>query len=76
MHFQLMPLHWGLVDRTLTVSNVEPESRVIPPVRGSDLTQTIKTSSQVERVSGAGSVKRVSGSGTAKIVGGGGKTCL
>ena len=72
---QLMPLHWGLVDRTLNIFNVDPESRLIPPVKGSSLEMKIEAMGQVKRLSGRGSNKRVSGSGTAKNVRGSGRTC-
>ena len=73
----LFVLHWGEVDRTLNVFNVEPQGRVPKPVRGSDLGNEIVAGSSVKRVGGGGSARRLAGSGRVnRITGGGGRTCV
>lgn len=75
MFRDLYVLHWGQVDRTLVVENVDPVSRAVPGVRGSSLDKTITTNSSAKRTSGMGSAKRLSGSGSAKRIKGSGRIC-
>ncbi len=73
----LFVLHWGEVDRTLNVFNVEPQGRAKTPVKGSDLGNEIIAGSSVKRVGGGGSTRRVGGSGRVNRIGGsGGRRCL
>lgn len=72
---QVMPLHWGLVDRTIDVFNVDPMSRIIPPIKGGGIEKTIASGSSVARVSGGGNTRKVTGSGRVKSVRGSGRLC-
>jgi len=71
----LLDLHWGLVDRTLVVENVDPMSKVIPPIEGSDLQQKIKAAGNLSGVAGRGNTPRISGSGRINRIRAKGKVC-
>jgi len=60
--FQLMVLHWGEVQQSITVSGADPASGV---------TKKIKRGGKTSTSSGSGKTKRVSGSGGGRSVGGG-----
>jgi len=75
MFYQLMPLHWGLVNLNLQVRDVIPESRVLPPVESGDTNKGIAAQGVLEAIAGRGVVKKVIGSGIIKKVSGRGKLC-
>ncbi len=72
---QLMPLHWGLVDRTLNVFDVDPVSKIIPPIKGGGIEKQIASGSSVARISGGGRTRKVTGSGGVKSLKGRGRLC-
>ena len=75
MFYQLMPLHWGLVNLNIEVDGVDPTSRVLPPVAGGDTSRGVAANAVISEIVGRGMIKRVSGSGIIKSVGGRGKLC-
>ena len=75
MFYQLMPLHWGLVDRTLIIEGVEPDGKILPPVAGGDTVQDLISSGKIASVAGSGLTGGIVGSGNIKQVKGSGKLC-
>jgi len=73
--FPLLPLHWGLVNRTLNISGVQPTGKILEPIKGADVIQPLSASALLKKVSGTGSVGGIKGSGTTKIVRGRGRLC-
>ena len=75
MFYQLMPIHWGLVDRTLIIEGVDPVGEVLAPVAGGDTVKDLITSGKIASVAGSGSTGRIVGRGNIKQVKGSGKLC-
>lgn len=71
----LLPIHWGLVNRTLNISGVEPRSKILEPVKGEDSVSALTGRGLIKKVAGIGSVKGLKGSGITKKVGGRAKLC-
>jgi len=71
----LLPLHWGLVDRVINISGVEPTGKILEPIKGEDAVQALSATALVKKVSGTGSVSGIRGSGSTKNVGGRGRLC-
>jgi hypothetical protein len=63
MFFQLMPLHWGQVSRTVNVSGADPASSAIGPTEGEGGTRPRKGRAKIKLIAGSGGTKSLKGSG-------------
>lgn len=75
MFYQLMPLHWGLVDRTLKINGVDPIGKILPPVAGGDTVKDLISQGLIKSVVGSGVSGGIVGRGIIKRVKGGGRLC-
>lgn len=71
----LLVLHWGQVNQTLTIVDVDAASKTIAPVKGSSLEQEVSAEGKARSTSGSGKARRISGSGRIQRISGKGKIC-
>lgn len=59
--FQLLVLHWGEVQQSITVSGADPASGAVKKIKRSGKTSTSSGSGKTTGVSGSGGGRSVSG---------------
>jgi len=71
----LFVVHWGTVSRSISVTGVKPDGKILPPVEGSDIGDKKISSGTIPKLVGGSRQPVLRGSGKAKIIKPGGRLC-